>query len=88
MLTTRATKLSPREQRVAFHRRQVGYHQAAVTDHAKRGELNAEWRHHAAIHAHEKMMDGHDDPQEEDSALRLSAMAEQASYQARLMRRS
>ena len=35
MSETRATKPpSPREQRVAFHHRQVGYHQAAVVDHA------------------------------------------------------
>jgi len=89
MLKIRATKpSSPREQRVAFHRRQVGYHQAAVADHARRGELDAEWRHHVAAHAHEIMTDGHDDTEVEGSAMRLSGMAEQASDQARKMRRT
>lgn len=84
MLETRATKpSSPCEQRVAFHHRQVGYHQAAVVDHARRGELNAEWRHQVAAHAHETLMDGRDDTQAESAALRLSGIAEQASYQAK-----
>ena len=75
--------LSPREQRDAFHSRHVRYHQAAIADHARRGELDAEWRHQAAAHAHEALTDGRDDTQAEGTALRLSGMAEQASYQAK-----
>lgn len=45
--------------------------------------LDAEWRHQAAAHAHEALTDGRDDTSAEAAALRLSAMAEQASYQAK-----
>ncbi len=77
------TDVSPREQRVAFHRRHVKYHETAAADHNQRGELDAAWRHQAATHAHEALTDGRNDQQAEDTAFRLSGMAEQASYQAK-----
>lgn len=79
---------SPREQRGEFHRRHVTYHQKAAADHTQRGELDAEWRHQAAAHAHKMLTDGRDDQQAEGAALRLSGMAEQATYQAKTSRRT
>lgn len=77
------TDVSPREQRGAFHGRHVSYHQAAFADHTRRGELDAEWRHRAAAHAHEALTDGRDDQQAKGTALRLSGMADQASSNAK-----
>ena len=73
---------SPRQQRDDFHRRHVIYHQEAAKDHAKRGEADAEQRHQAAAVAHAALTDGRDDTPAEGTALRLSGMAEQATYQA------
>lgn len=73
---------SPREQRGDFHRRHVTYHQTAVKDHAERGEVDAEQRHQAAADAHKALTSGQDDASTEWTALRLSGMAEQATYQA------
>lgn len=74
---------SPREQRGDFHRRHVTYHQKAAADHAQRGEADAEQRHQAAADAHGALTDGRDDAPAEGAALRLSGMAEQATYQAK-----
>ena len=73
---------SPREQRGDFHRRHVIYHQEAAKDHARHGETDAEQRHQAAADAHERLTDGRDDTWAEGTALGLSGMAEQATYQA------
>ena len=77
---------SPREERGAFHRKHFNYHQAAVADHTQRVEAEAGWRHQAAADAHELLVDGRVDPQAEGTALRLSVMADHASYQARKAR--
>ena len=75
-----------REERGAFHHRHLKCHLAAVADHTKRGELDAQWRHQAAAGVHEMLTDGREDPQAEGTALRLSGLAEQASYQAQKSR--
>ena len=57
-----------------------------AADHAKRGEADAEQRHQTAAKAHEALTDGRDDAPAEGTALRLSGMAKQASYQAKKTR--